>query len=172
MVLADGKPVLRDLGKWMNTQKVHRDKLDPLREEMLNSIGFVWGKYEFEWNAMFCALKSFKDKEGRWPRCGKAEDKREVVLADGKPVLRDLAKWMDTQKTHRDKLDPLREEKLNEIEIVWSEKEYNWKVWFDAVKSFKEKEGRWPRRNKAEDKREVVLADGKAVLRDLSLIHI
>ena len=28
----------------------------------------------------------------------KAEDKREVVLADGKPVLRDLAKWMNTSK--------------------------------------------------------------------------
>ena len=52
---------------------------------------------------------------------------------------------------------------------MWSEKEYNWKVWFDAVKSFKEKEGRWPREKKAEDKREVVLADGKPVLRDLAL---
>ena len=73
-------------------------KLIPHREKKLNSIGFVWGKHEFEWNAMFCALKSFKDKEGRWPRRYKAEDKREVVLADGKPVLRDLAMWMNVQK--------------------------------------------------------------------------
>ena len=96
---------------------------------------------------MFCALKSYKDKEGRWPRHGKAEDKREVVLADGKPVLRDLANWMGEQKREKGigKLIPLREEKLNSIGFVWSEKEYNWKVWFDAVKSFKEKEGRWPR---------------------------
>ena len=58
---------------------------------MLNSIGFVWDRWEHDWHAMFCAVKRFKDKEGRWPRCDKAEDKREVVLADGKPVLRDLA---------------------------------------------------------------------------------
>ena len=111
MVLADGKPVLRDLAVWMNNQKMRRDKLDPLREEMLNSIGLMWDKYEFEWNAMFAALKSFKEKEGRWPRCRKAEDKREVVLADGKPVLRDLASWMDVQKTAKrsGKLIPLRE---------------------------------------------------------------
>ena len=44
-------------------------------------------------------MKSFKDKEGRWPRRDKAEDdKREVVLADGKAVLRDLADWMSKQK--------------------------------------------------------------------------
>ena len=35
----------------------------------------------------------------------------------------------------------IQEEKLNSIGFVWDEKEYNWKVWFDAVKSFKEKEG-------------------------------
>ena len=45
MVLADGKPVLRDLAKWMKNQKKgKRDKLDPLREEMLNSIGFPFYK--------------------------------------------------------------------------------------------------------------------------------
>ena len=39
-----------------------------------------------------------------------------MVLADGKPVLRDLAVWM-TQKTDKSngKLIPFREEKLNEI---------------------------------------------------------
>ena len=68
---------------------------------------------------MFCAVKRFKDKEGRWPRQQKAEDKREVVLADGKPVLRDLAVWMNNQKMRRDKLDLLREEKLNEIGFLF-----------------------------------------------------
>ena len=70
---------------------------------------------EYNWKVWFDAVKFFKDKEGRWPRRGKAEDKREVVLADGKPVLRDLALWMNNQKTAKSsgKLIPLREEKLN-----------------------------------------------------------
>ena len=55
---------------------------------------------------------------------GKAEDKREVVLADGKPVLMDLAmanQWMSNQKTDKSngKLIPFREEKLNSIGCVW-----------------------------------------------------
>ena len=89
VVLADGKPVLRDLAQWMNGQKNAQSncKLIPFREKKLNSIGFMWDKWEHEWHAMFCALKRFKEKEGRWPRICKAEDKREVVLADGKAVL-------------------------------------------------------------------------------------
>ena len=74
---------------------------------------------------MFCAVKRFKDKEGRWPRNHKAEDKREVVLADGKPVLRDLAMWMNESKDmskSNGKLIPLREEMLNSIGFVWSER--------------------------------------------------
>ena len=86
----------------------------------MNSIRFMWDKYEHEWHAMFCAVKRFKDKEGRWPRHNKAEDKREVVLADGKPVLRDLAMWMCHQKEAKSngKMIPLREEKLNSIGFV------------------------------------------------------
>ncbi len=71
---------------------------------------------------MFCALKRFKDKEGRWPRQKKAEGKREVVLADGIPVLRDLELWMQGQKTRRDKLDPLREKKLLEIDFPFHDR--------------------------------------------------
>ena len=117
VVWADGSIVSKDLAQWMGRQRQNKfkGKLSEERERKLDSIRFMWDKREHEWHAMFCAVKRFKEKEGRWPRHGKAEDKREVVLADGKPVLRDLAVWMKTQKVRRDKLDPLREEKLNEI---------------------------------------------------------
>ena len=65
---------------------------------------------------MFCAVKRFKDKEGRWPRQNKAEDKREVVLADGKPVLRDLAVWMSEQKTAQGQIDSIPG---REVELHW-----------------------------------------------------
>ena len=58
----------------------------------------------------------------------KAEDKREVVLADGKPVLRDLASVDEQSKGAQGQVGFLREEKLNSIGFVWDEKEYNWKV--------------------------------------------
>ena len=119
VVWADGSTVSRDLAVWMGNQRQNKfkGKLSDERERKLNSIRFMWDRWEHEWHAMFCAVKRFKEVEGRWPRCGKAEDKREVVLADGKPVLRDLAKWMNKQKTVKSngKLIPFREKKLNEI---------------------------------------------------------
>ena len=111
----------RDLAIWMSHQRQNKfkGKLSDERERKLSSIRFMWDKYEHEWHAMFCAVKRFKEVEGRWPRLCKAEDKREVVLADGKPVLRDLAVWMKTQKVdkNRGKLIPLREKKLREIDF-------------------------------------------------------
>ena len=119
VIMADGSIVSRDLAVWMKNQRQNKfkGKLSEERERKLDSIRFMWDRWEHEWHAMFCAVKRFKDKEGRWPRCDKAEDKREVVLADGKPVLRDLAMWMTDQKKNKrnGKLTPLREKKLNEI---------------------------------------------------------
>ena len=105
VIMADGSIKSRDLAKWMSNQRTSKFKGKLLyeRERKLDSIRFMWDKYEHEWHAMFCAVKRFKDKEGRWPRQQKAEDKREVVLADGKPVLRDLAMWMSHQKTAKSK---------------------------------------------------------------------
>ena len=171
VIMADGSLVSRDLARWMGTQRQNKfkGKLLDERERKLNSIRFMWDKREHEWHAMFCAVKRFKEKEGRWPRHGKAEDKREVVLADGKPVLRDLAHVDENQKTPKQgKLDFIREEMLNSIGFVWDRWEFEWHAMFCAVKRFKEKEGRWPRRFREEDKREVVLADGKPVLSDLA----
>ena len=119
VIMADGSTVLRDLAEWMGKQRQNKFKGKLLyeRERKLDSIRFMWDKCEHEWHAMFCAVKRFKDKEGRWPIVRKEEDKREVVLADGKPVLRDVARWMEVQKRDKGngKMIPLREKKLNEI---------------------------------------------------------
>ena len=126
MIMADGSIKSRDLAMWMGNQRTSKfkGKLPDERERKLNSIRFMWDQREHEWHAMFCAVKRFKDKEGRWPRQKNAEDKREVVLADGKPVLRDLALWMRNQKIAKSKgkLIPLREKKLLEIDFPFHDR--------------------------------------------------
>ena len=124
----------------------------------------------YNWEVMFLTVKLFVIKEGRWPRCEREEDKRDVIMADGSVVSRDLAVWMGNQRQNKfkGKLSEERERKLNSIRFMWDKYEHEWHAMFCAVKRFKEKEGRWPRQKKAEDKREVVLADGKPVLRDLA----
>ena len=125
----------------------------------------------YNWEVMFETVKLFLMKEGRWPRCAREEDKRDVIMADGSIVSRDLAVWMGNQRQNKfkGKLLEERERKLNSIRFMWDRWEHEWHAMFCAVKRFKDKEGRWPRHNKAEDKREVVLADGKPVLRDLAM---
>ena len=56
---------------------------------------------------MFCAVKRFKEEEGGG-RDMKGNDKREVVLADGKPVLR-FGK-VDGQPKKNWKIESTREE--------------------------------------------------------------
>ena len=53
---------------------------------------------------MFAALKSFKEKGGEVAEGEKEEDKREVVLADGKAVFRNLAIWMGYQKKDKSRM--------------------------------------------------------------------
>ena len=71
----------------------------------------------YNWEVMFETVKLFVMKEGRWPRCGREEDKRDVIMADGSIVSRDLAVWMGDQRQNKfkGKLLEERERKLNSI---------------------------------------------------------
>ena len=55
----------------------------------------------YNWEVMFETVKFFLMKEGRWPRCGWEDDKRDVVWADGSTVSRNLAMWMSNQRTSK-----------------------------------------------------------------------
>ena len=52
----------------------------------------------------------------------------------------------------------------------YDDRTYNWEVMFETVKLFLMKEGRWPRWQREEDKRDVVWADGSIVSRDLATV--
>eukprot|EP00949_MAST-11_sp_MAST-11-sp1_P000812 g812.t1 len=71
-------------------EEVYEERAELLYEMVFDSMGKIVDGQEipdnnqYNWEAVFAAVKYFKDKEKRWPRDKKAEDKREVVLADGK----------------------------------------------------------------------------------------
>ena len=64
VMMADGSTALRDLAMWMCNQRQNKfkGKLDDERERKLTAIRFMWDQREYEWHAMFCAVKRFKDK--------------------------------------------------------------------------------------------------------------
>ena len=74
---------------------------------------------------MFETVKHFVMKEGRWPRRRRKEDKRDVIMADGPIVSRDLADWMGKQRQNKfkGKLLDERDRKLNSIRFMWDKYE-------------------------------------------------
>ncbi len=134
---------------------------------------------EERWTAVFHAIKKFKDEEGRWPKHKIPEDKREVLFPGGKKEMRDLACWMTNQRKaklgdNRYLMTPSRERMLNKLDFPWSGsqmikicrdvstgptlsdlRDATWEACFDALRAFKETEGRWPKLKRLEDEREV-----------------
>ena len=94
----------------------------------------------YNWEVMFETVKFFLIKEGRWPRCGREEDKRYVAMADDSIVLRDLAQWMSKQRQNmfKGRLLDERERELNSIRCMWDQREHEWHATFCALKKFKE----------------------------------
>ena len=74
----------------------------------------------YNWEVMFETVRFFLIKEGRWPRWRREEDKRDVIMADGSLVSRDLAICMSSQRTakFKGKLLDERERKLNSIRFM------------------------------------------------------
>ena len=92
----------------------------------------------YNWEVMFETVKLFIMKEGRWQRWEREEDKRDVIMADGSIVSRDLAHWMSDQRQNKfkGKLLEERERKLNSIRFMWDKWEHEWHAMCCAVKRF------------------------------------
>lgn len=107
------------LGRWVaNQRQVKKSaKLDPKREEMLDSIGFDWdltadlGRVKLQelWLVRYGQLVEFKKRNGH---CG---------VPYNFSGNRQLGKWVSKQRQNRkqNKLTPEREELLNEIGFLW-----------------------------------------------------
>ena len=96
----------------------------------------------YNWEVMFETVKFFLMKEGRWPRWGREEDKRDAIMANGSVVSEDLARWMSNQRQNKfkGKLSDERRE-LNSIRFMWDRWEHEWHAMFYALKKFKREGG-------------------------------
>ncbi len=98
----------KELGTWVVTQRVKKDRLPPEKRAKLDSIGFDWDPIETRWNQMFQGLKGFKKKYGhcnvpaRWK-----ENKK-------------FGHWVSNLRIHKDRLSPEKIANLNSIGFEWS----------------------------------------------------
>ncbi|AIQ94074.1 DEAD/DEAH box helicase [Prochlorococcus sp. MIT 0604] len=116
--------------KWAKTQRTNLNQgiLNKDRENLLNSIGFIWDIKEEEWQRKFEELKEYKKKNGHVnpPRRTGA-----------------LGSWVGTQRyTFQQKeLSYPRIQLLESIGFIWDIKEEEWQSKFEELKEYKKKNG-------------------------------
>ena len=97
-----------NLGHWVGTQRVNKDRLTTDQLKRLNSLGFSWTARADLWEQKFTALQKFYNREGH---CRVAQIHKEDELA--------LGAWVSNQRTRRDRLTPDRLKRLNALGFVW-----------------------------------------------------
>ena len=122
------------LGAWIATQRRVRagrqyGNLTPERIAKLDSIGMVWeNRLELAWERGCRAAKAYYEEHGNLLA------DIEYVNPDGYP----LGAWLANQRSLkvRSLLPPCREEKLDEIGMVWSKIDYFWERNFRAAEAY------------------------------------
>lgn len=124
------------LGLWCHTQRIARKRgtLAAERILQLDALGFEWEYHDSHWTRQFEKLKSFYAEAGRWPKRGEGS----------------LSTWCNTQRQARKngRLIKERIRRLDAIGFIWEyDVDREWGGQYEALKSFRQKEGRWPKTN-------------------------
>jgi hypothetical protein len=122
------------LGSWVATQRRSRltAKLSAERIGRLDKLDFAWDAFDQKWEEGFNALVSFKAREGH---CIVPKGHVENGIQ--------LGSWVRTKRDSKNKASLTTESiaKLNVIGFVWEPNEIAWEEGFNALASFKAREG-------------------------------
>ena len=118
------------LGQWVDSQRQNKSELPKDRLDRLNEIGFIWDSRTYKWEAGFAALVKFKEREGN-------------CLVHGDHIESDyrLGEWVSNQRSIKDKLPKDRLQDLDKLGFVWNVTTDQWEEGFNALVTFKEREG-------------------------------
>ena len=117
------------LANWVRHQRVFKKSgaLTQARIARLNELGFVWETRDNSWEVMFTALKHYKEKHGD---CNVSQRREE----NGP-----LGKWVNKQRTRKDRLSPARIAQLDELGFVWNTRDLAWDRMFAELQRYKER---------------------------------
>jgi len=121
-----------NLGYWVTTQRIDRDKLDLKKIQQLEALPqWSWGVLEDQWNEGFEYLKKYVEKYGhaKVPKRFKYNDYL-------------LGFWVSHQRSGKNKLSP---EKIKMLELLtqwsWDVIEDQWNEGFEYLKQYVEEYG-------------------------------
>jgi hypothetical protein len=118
----------RELVQWMYEQRSRRSKGLMSEEDVrkLDVVGFVWDKFDAQWNLMYAKAKSFKDANGHF----------DVPVVDAQSQT--LSTWISRQRSkfRSGSLPDLQKGMLDEIGFNWEVLEERWVDSFEQLNSF------------------------------------
>ena len=128
------------LGTWVVQQRcaykgIGNTKITQEKINKLNSIGFIWDAFEYQWDKNYNLLKEYKEKFGN---CN--------VPSGYKYKDTNLGTWVSQQRcalrrTSKIILSNDKIDKLNSIGFIWDPFEYQWDEKFELLKQYKEEFG-------------------------------
>ena len=115
----------------MNNQRARKSQLTEDRQKKLSDTGFVWDRFDENWEIGFSHLKHFRELEGHChvPQNYKAEDGFR------------LGQWVSVQRQSKVSLSKERVHRLDELGFVWDSRQAWWDEGYDHLRLYKEREG-------------------------------
>lgn len=127
----------RQLGRWVQKQRLNEEKLTSQQKKLLEQVEFVWQndirkEKNKNWLLMFKRLEKFKDERGHCNVSSRNESDRK------------LGRWVEVLRLRKDKLEDWKIRKLNDIGFKWSdiirnEKEESWYTMYRKLETFYKK---------------------------------
>ena len=120
------------LGAWVGRLRTRRKmgRLSQNKIDILDSLDFVWEKYEVEWELNFQALQNYQVMNGN------CLVPTSYMVGDIK-----LGAWVNNQRTRKQQLHQDKIERLDAIGFVWNTLDYAWDQNFKALQKYKSEHG-------------------------------
>jgi hypothetical protein len=99
----------------------------------LESIGFEWNPFDFDWEKMFLELVEYNKIYGN------------CLVPKKKTIYKKLGIWVGTQRQSysKNKLSPDQVDKLNSLEFDWNPFKTNWEKMYEELKAFQQVHGHY-----------------------------
>jgi hypothetical protein len=126
-VTADGF----QLGAWVGTQRVTRDRMPAERRKRLDALGFVWDVSDYQWEEGFAHLQAFVCEHGHCTV---------PALYTSAKGFR-LGNWVRVQRRSRDSMPADRKARLDALGFVWDPLTDQWEEGFQHLQAYAKEHG-------------------------------
>jgi superfamily II DNA or RNA helicase len=130
--ILDGFP----LGQWVNARRNNlKESTTPARLNELNQLGFIWDAVEYRWDENLKKYSQLIDGDRRY----------HIRVSEVNKIDKNLAGWIRKQRKNYEDgtISTDRIMKLNQIEFIWSEVEYQFLTDIEGFKKFYNQFGHW-----------------------------